>query len=137
MKAKVLVFLLLVMFIFPSCKNITDEILPVGEVEIFLDSISFQDDIATISLKFRELAGVESEVMCLMPKFMKDGSFLECGYFAPCVEIPRYGEISWIQKMPVTGAYKEADILRIIIQLQTENFEGFHVSKDFNIKIGV
>ena len=143
MKVKIMILGLICLFFISGCENAYEEILPVGQVEIFLDNISFQEDEATISLRFKEVMGVESLVMCLMVHFMKDGVFLESGYFTPDILIPRYGEISYIQEMlatgnyPLTGAYKEADILRTIIQLQTEFFKGFSESKDFNIKIGV
>ena len=137
MKAKVLVSLILVMFIFSSCWKGIGEILPVGEVEIFLEDISFQDNVATISLRFKEIMGVESLLMCLMVRFKINDSFSELQGFSPDVLIPRFGEISWIQKVPVTEAYKEADVLRITIQLQTEYFKGFSESKDFNIKMRV
>lgn len=135
MKATIMFLVLFLIFVCPSCKNIDDEILPVGAVVIFLDTLSSQGDWVTLSLRFRELLGVHSEVACLMPKFMKDGSFMECGYFAPCVIIPRFGEISYTQRMLTANDCREADVLRIIIQLQTENFKGFSVTKDFNLNI--
>jgi len=141
MRIKFLISLVLFIFLVSfSCWNVKDEILPVGDMDIFLDGIEFQDNEAIISLRFKELMGVESLVMCLMVHFMKDGVYLESGYFTPDVLISRYGEISYIQEMlatgnyPLTGAYKDADTLRIIIQLQTEYFKGYHVSKDFNIE---
>jgi len=136
MKKKTLIFLAFIVLSFPFCRNVTDEILPVGDMDIFLEGIEFQSDLVVISLRFKELMGIETRVTCLITKFMKDGIVFEAddGYFTPSATVPRYGEISWIQEIQVTGAYKDADSLRIIIQLQTEFFKGYHVSKDFNIE---
>lgn len=134
MKTKMLIFLILIMiFISLSCWNAKDEILPVGKVEIFLDNLIFEDGQVTIFLHFKELAGVESLLMCLMPRFIKDSEYLECGGFSPGVIIPRYGEIPLVQKMRTVNDCRDADVLRIVIQLQTENFEGFHVDQYFII----
>lgn len=129
---KALTLGLICLLFISGCKNIQDEILPVGDVLILFDGLTLGTDEATVFLRFKELIGIQSRVSCLMLKFMKEDSFIECGYFTPYVDVPRFGEISWVQKMPL-GNCGEADVLRIIIQLQTEYFKGFSVSKDFSL----